>query len=121
MIGHLEDGTSCGGLRLLPFLVGSCKEFLEGGTGLFVVLLALPEFAAVVEDYGMEQDLERNGDKLVRGVGRVSGGGAVHRIFDLNDGGFERLIARVGSPESRVVFLQGGGGNVCVGGINMVK
>ena len=121
MISHLEDGTSCGGLRLLPFLVGSCKELLEACTGLFVVLLAPPEFAVVIEYSSLEQELEINCDKLVRGVGRVSGGGAVRRIFDLNDGGFERLIARVGSPELCVVFLQGGGGNFCSCGIYMVK
>ena len=121
MIGRLEDGTGRGGLRLLPFLVSSCEEFLEACSGLVVKSLAPPEFAVVIEESGLEQELERNCNDLGRGVGHVSGEGVVHHIFDLIDEGFERLIAVVWIPESCVVVLQGRGRNVCVGGVQMVK
>ena len=83
VIGRLEYGTGRGGLQLLPFLGGSCKEFFEACPGLVVSWLAPPEFVVVIEESGMEQELESNCDNLGRGVGRVSGGGVVHRIFDL--------------------------------------
>ena len=105
VIGRLEDGTGSGGLQLPPLLVGSCKEFLEACPGLVVSWLAPPEFAVVIEESGLEQELESHYDNLGRGVGRVSGGGVVHRIFDLIDEGFERLIAVVRIPESRAVVL----------------
>ena len=108
-------------MQLPPFLVGICEELLEACLGLVVSRLAPPEFAVVIENSGLEQELESNGDDLGRGVGRVSGGGVVHLIFDLIDESFKSLISAVGSPESRVVVLQGGGGNVCIGGVNMVK
>ena len=73
VIGRLESRTGRGGLRLPPFLVGSCKEFLEACPGLAVSWLAPPEFAVVIEDPGLEQELESNCDDLGRGVGRISG------------------------------------------------
>ena len=101
--------------------MGSCEGFLEACPGLVVSWLLLPEFAFFIEESGLEQDLESNCDFLGRGVGCVSGGCVFHRIFDLIDKGLERLIAVVGSPESRVVVLQDGGGNFCVDGIQMVE
>ena len=53
----------------------------------------------------MEHELKVNYDNLGRGVGRVSYGGVVNRIFDLIDQGFERLNAAIGSTESLVVVL----------------
>ena len=120
MVGRLEDGTGRGGLRLPPLLVGSCKKFLEACPGLVVSCLAPPAFAVVIEEPGLEQDLESNCDDLGRGIGHVFGRGVVHRIFDLIDKGFEILIDVVGSQESRVVVLRSGGGNVCIDGIQMV-
>ena len=101
--------------------MGSCKEFLESCPGLVVSRLAPPEFAVVIENSGLEQELESNCDDLGRSVRRVSGGLMVHRIFDLIKEGLKRLISEVGSLESRVVVLQGGGGNVCIGGVKMVE
>ena len=98
IIGRLEDGTGCGGLRLPPFLVVSCEKFLEVCPGLDVSFLVPPELAVVIEDPSLEHELEGNSDNLGRGVGRVSGGGVVHRIFDLIYQGFKRLIAVIGSP-----------------------
>ena len=105
MIRGLEDGTGRGGLRLPPFLVGGCKEFLEACPGLVLIWMAPTEFAVAIEESGLEQDLEGNYDDLVRDVGCVSSGGSVHRIFDLIDKGFKRFIAVIGSPEFRVVVL----------------
>ena len=116
----MKYGTACGGLRLLPFLVGSCKKILEAYLGLFVSRLAPPEFSVIIEESGLKKELESNYNDLGRGVGRVSGGGVVNRIFDLTNESFERLIAVIGSPESRFVALQGGGVNVCVAGVQMV-
>ena len=73
VIGRLESGTSRGGLQLPSFLVGSCEEFLEACPGLVVSWLVPPEFSAAVEEPGLEQDLERNFDKLGKGVGSISG------------------------------------------------
>ena len=68
----------------------------------------------------MEHELKGNSDNLGRGVGRVSCGGVVNRIFDLIDQGFEGLIAVVGSTESLVIVLECGGGNVSICRIKMV-
>ena len=78
--------------------MGSCEEFLEACSGLFVSRLATPEFSVVIEKSGLEQELESNCNDLGRGVGCVSGGVMVPRIFDLIDKDLERLIAVVGSP-----------------------
>ena len=80
MIFRLEDSTGRGGLRLPPLLVGSCEEFLELCPGFVVSRLAPPDFAVVIEESGLEKDLESNCDNLGRDVGRVSGGDVVHRI-----------------------------------------
>ena len=80
-----------------------------------------PEFVVFIEEAGLEQELRSNCNVLVRGVGHVSVGGAVNRIFDLIDKVFEKLIVVVGSPESRVVVLQSKGVNFCIGGIQVVK
>ena len=73
VIVRLESGTGRGGLRLPPFFVVSCKEFLEACPGLVIRCQAPPEFVVVIEDPGLEQELERNCDDLVRGVGRIYG------------------------------------------------
>ena len=78
MVGRLEDGTGCDGLRIPPLLVGSCKKILEACPGLDVSWLAPPELAVVIEYPGLKHELEGNYDDLGRGVGRVSGGGVVH-------------------------------------------
>ena len=86
-------------------MVGSCEKFLEACPGLDVSWLAPPELAVVIGEPGLEHEPEGNSDNLGRGVGRISGGGIVHRIFDLVDQGFEWLIAVVGSPESFVIVM----------------
>ena len=86
-------------------LVGHWRKFLESCPGLDVCWLALPELAVVVEETGLEHELKSNPNNLGQGVGRVSGGGVVNRIFDLVNQGFERLIAVVGSLESLGIFL----------------
>ena len=85
--------------------MGSGETFLEVGPGLDVRWMASPELAVIFEDPSLEHDLKSNSDDLGRGVGRVSCGGVVHRIFDLIDQGFEHLIAVVGSLEFLVIVL----------------
>ena len=80
-----------------------------------------PELAVVVEEPGLENDLKGNYEYLGRGVGLVSGGGIVNRIFDLIDQGFERRIAVVRRSESLVIVLQRGGGNVILCSIEMIQ
>ena len=70
VIGQLEDGTSRGGLWLLPFLVGSCEEVLEEFPGLVVSRLAPSEFSVVIEESVLEQELESDCDNLGRVRGR---------------------------------------------------
>ena len=67
--------------------------------------MALPGLAVVIEETGLEHELKTNSDDLVRGVGHVSGGGVVNRIFDLINQVFERLISIVGISESLVIVL----------------
>ena len=85
--------------------MGSGERFLEVGPGLDVLWLASPYIAVVVSETGLEHDLKRNSDNMGWGVGPVSCGGIVNRIFDLIDQVFERLIAVVGSLESLVIVL----------------
>ena len=121
VVARLENGTGCGGLRLLLFLVGSGKKFLEACPGLDVLWLVSPEIAVVVEEPGLEHELKGNSDNLGRGVGSVSGGGVVNRIFDLINQGFERLVAVVGRSDLLVIFLHCGGGNVRVCSVEMIQ
>ena len=69
----------------------------------------------------MEHELKGNSDDLGRGVGLVSYGGIVNRVFELIDQCFERLIAVVRSMDSIFVVLECGGGNVSVCRIKMVQ
>ena len=101
-------------------MVGSGKNFLEVGPGIDVHWLASPYLEVVVKKTSLEHELKGNSDDLGQGVGRVSCGAVVNRIFDLTNQGFERLIAVVGSTESLVIVLEYGGGNVSVRRINMV-
>ena len=75
VVGRLENGTSCGCLRLPPFLVGGGEKFLEVGPGLEALWLASPELAVVVKETVLEHELKSNSNDLGRGVGRVSCGG----------------------------------------------
>ena len=120
MVARLENGAGCGCLQLPPFLVGSGETFLEVCPGIDVRWLASPYLSVVVKETGLEHELKGNYDDLGRGVGRVSYGGVVNRIFNLIDQGFERLIAAVGSTESIVIVFERGGGNVSVCRIDMV-
>ena len=105
MVARLENGTGCGRLQLPTLLVGSGEKFLEVCPGLDVRWLASPELTAVVKENSLEHELKSNSEDLGRGVGRVSGGGVVNRIFDLIDKSFERLITVIGSSESLVIVL----------------
>ena len=86
-------------------MVGSGEKFLDSCPGLDVIWIASPELAGVVEELGLEHELKGSSDDLGRGVGRVSGGVVVNRIFDLINQGFGQLISVVGSLESLVVVL----------------
>ena len=121
VVARLENGTGCGGLRLLLFLVGSGKKFLEACPGLEVLWLVSPEISVVVEEPGLEHELKGNSKDLGRGVGSVSGGGIVNRIFGLINQGFEGLISVVGRSYSLVIFLHCGGGNVSVCSVEMIQ
>ena len=101
--------------------MGSGEKFLEACPGLDVRWLASLELAVFVEELVLEHKLKGNSDDLGRGIGRVSGGDVVNRIFDLIDQGFERPIAVVGSSESLVIFLHRGGGNVSLCSIEMIQ
>ena len=85
--------------------MGSGEKLLEVCPGIDVRWLVSPELEVVVKETGLEHELKSNSDDLVRGVGRVSGGGVVKLIFDLINQGFERLIVAVGSSGSLVVVL----------------
>ena len=64
-------------------LGGQLQKILEASPGLDVSWFAPPELAVVVKETGLENNLKSNSDDLGWGVGRVSGGGVVNRIFDL--------------------------------------
>ena len=60
VVAQLEDGVSCGRLRLLTFLVGSGEKFLEVGPGLDIRWLASPDLAVIIKDTGLENELKSN-------------------------------------------------------------
>ena len=116
----MEFGTSGGALRLAPLVVRSGKEIFEASTS-FLCRETFPGLAVINGETGLIDDLEGNVNDLFEAVGSVIGGGAVTAIFDSVEKGFTRLVYIIRGAENRVVFLQIRGGDVGVGGVQVIQ
>ena len=69
----------------------------------------------------MINELEGDANYLFESVGSVTGGGIATAIFDPVEKGFNRLVNIVRGAEDSVVFLQIHGGDIGVGGVQVVQ
>ena len=120
-IGGVEFGTGGGALRFAPLVVRSGKEGFEAGPSFLLCRETFPGFAVIDKDTGLINELEGDANYLFEAVGSVTGGGIVTAIFDPVKKGFNRLVYIVRSAEDSVVFLKTCGGDVGIGGIQVVQ
>ena len=121
MIGGVGFGTGCGALIFAPLVVRSGEESFGTGPSFLLCSEMFPVFAVIDEDTGLINELECDSDCLFEAVGSVSGGGIITAIFDPVEKGFNRLVNIVRGAKNSVVFLNIRGGNVGVGGIQVIQ
>ena len=80
-----------------------------------------PGFAVIDEEAGLINELEGDSYYVFKAVGSVSGGGVVTAIFDPVEKGFDRLVNIVRGAKNSVVFLKIRGGDVGVGGVQVIQ
>ena len=80
-----------------------------------------PGFAVIDEETGLIDKLEGDADDLLEDVVSVTGGGVVTAILDPFKKGLNRLVYVIRGAEDRIVFLQICGGDVGVGGVQVIK
>ena len=69
----------------------------------------------------MIDKLEGDDNDLLEAVGSVTGGGVVTAIFDPVEKGFNWLVYIIRGAEDSVVFLKIRGGDVGVGGVQVIQ
>ena len=82
-VGRLETRAGSGDLQPPPFLVGSCEEYFEGGTGFICRVLAAPNLAVVEEQARLKHELVGDGDNLIESVRSLACCRIFYSIFDL--------------------------------------
>ena len=117
----MEFGTGGGALRFAPLVVRSGEEIFEAGPSFLLCRVTFPGFAVINEEIGLIDELEGDVNDLFEAVGSVTGGGVVAAIFDPVEKGFNRLVYIIRGAEDRVVFLQICGGDVGVGGVQVIQ
>ena len=116
----MEFGTGGGAFRFVPFIVRSGEEIFYAGPSFLLCMETFPGFAVIDEETGLINELESHANDLLEAVGSVTGGGIVTAIFDPVEMGFNRLVYIVRGAEYSVVFLKIGGGDVGVGGVQVI-
>ena len=104
-----------------PLVVHSGKESFEDGPSFLLCRETLPDFAVIYEETGMIHELEVDANDLFEAVGSVTGGGVVTAIFGPVKKVFNRLVYIVRGAEDSVVFLKIRGGDVGVGGVQVIQ
>ena len=79
-----------------------------------------PGFSVINEETGLVNELEGDAYHLFEAVGSVVGGGVVTAIFDPVEKGFNRLVNIVRGAKNSVVLLKIRGGDVGVGGVQVI-
>ena len=108
-------------LDFAPLVVRSGEEIFEAGPSFLLCRETFPGFAVIDEETGMIENLGGNANELFKAVGSVTGGGVVTAIFDPVEKGFNRLVYIIRGAEDSVVFLQIHGGDVGVGGVQVIQ
>ena len=121
MIGGVEFCTGGGALRFASLVVRSGEEIFETSPSFLLCSETFPGFAVIEEEIGLINYLEGDAGYLFEAVGSVSGGGVVTAIFDPVKKGFDRLVNIVRGAKNSVVFLKIRGGDVVVGGVQVVQ
>lgn len=83
--------------------------------------LAFPELAVIMEEAGLEDELEHHGCDLRGSEGTVGGSGEVDSIFDLIKEKFNGLIGIKVGLHLSVICKEVGGADVGVGCIEVIK
>ena len=66
-------------------------------------------------------ELEVDADDLFEAVRSVAGGGVVDAIFDMVENGFDQLVDIIRGAKNSFVFLKIRGGDVGVGGLQVIQ
>ena len=117
----MEFCTGGGDLRFAPLVVRSGEEIFEAGPSFLLCRETFPGFEVVDEDTGLIDELEGDVNDLLEAVGRVTGSGVVTAIFDPVKKGFNWLVYIIWGAEDSVVFLKICGGDVGVGGVQVIQ
>ena len=80
-----------------------------------------PNFAVIDKETSLINKLEGDANELFKAVQSVAGSGIVDTIFDLTEKGFDRLVDIVRGAKNIVVFLKIRGGDVGVGGVQVIQ
>ena len=110
VIGRVEFGAGGGALRLAPLIVRSGEESLEAGPSFLLFSETFPYFAVINEETGLINKLEGDSGYLFEAVRSVDSGK-----------GFDRLVNIVRGAKDSVVFLKIRGGDVGVGGVQVIQ
>ena len=112
MIDGVKFGTGGGDLRFVPLVVRSGEESFETGPIFLLYIEMFPGFTVINKDTGLINELEVDANYLFKDVGSVTDGG---------EKGFHRLVNIVRGVKDSVVFLNICGGNVGVGGVQVIQ
>ena len=108
-------------MRFAPIVLRSGEESFEAGPSFLLCRETFPGFAVINEETGLIDKLEGNTNDLFEAVGSVTGGGIVTAIFDPVDKRFNWLVYIIRGAEDIVVFLKISGGDVGVGGVQVIQ
>ena len=96
------------------------SEIFEAGPSFLLCRDTFPGFAVIGEETGLIDNLEGDSNDLFEAVGRVTGSDVVTAIFDPVEKGLNRLVYIIMGTEDSIVLLQIRGGDVGVGGVQVI-
>ena len=120
-IDGVEFGTGGGALIFAPLVVRRGEEMFVAGPSFLLCRETFPGFASIDEETGMINELEDNVKDLFEAIGSITSGSVVTAVFDPVEKGFNWLVNIVRGVEDSVVFLKIRGGDVGVGGLQVLQ
>ena len=108
-------------MRFVPLVVPSGEESFETGPSFLLCSETFPGFAVIDKETGLINYLKGDADYLFKAVGIVDDVGVVTAIFEPVEEEFDRLVNIVRGAKNSVVFLKIRGGDVGVGGVQVIQ